>query len=127
MRHIIQDYSGLQISFSHAALENEGLTNVTISVPLDADKYMDGVNIIECIQERLLPNFTVDAITQELTSGELDLLGGLAVTTVVTPYVSDVFTNATVFSNAMNLLAYDDASLGVISFELGKRKATYTL
>jgi hypothetical protein len=113
MRHIGQN-DGLGISFSHAALENDG------------DKYMEGVNIIECIKERLLPDFTVAAITQELTASELDDLGGLATSGIVAPYTSNPAFDLIVFSQAMAFLNSDDASLGVISFELGKRKPTYT-
>lgn len=125
MRNIAQN-DGLSISFSHAAMENEGLTTVTIGMELDGDKYMEGVNIIECVKERLLPNFTLDAITQELTASELDDLGGLATGGIVAPYVSNPTFDLIIFARAMSLLSNDDASKGIISFELGKRKPTYT-
>lgn len=125
MRNIKQN-DGLSINFSHAALENEGLTTVALNIELDGDKYIEGVNIIECIKERLLPNVSVDAITQELTASELDDLGGLATSGIVAPYTSNPTFDLIIFAQTMAFLDADDASLGMISFELGKRKPTYT-
>lgn len=127
MRYI-RPADGLSINFSHAATENEGLTTVTLNIELDGNKYMKGTNIIECIKERLLPNFTIAAITQEITENEIKRIGGLVIYGVIQDYVvgdNDDY-DGYVFLRAMEFLSRDDASYGIISFELGKHKPTYT-
>lgn len=127
MRYIRLD-DGLQVSFGHAALENEGLTTVALNIALDNDEYMDGKSIIDCIKERLMPNFDLAAITQELTIDEMDNLGGLVLNGFVNQYAHDAGSAVDVFEKSIFFLyEKDNASLGVLSLELGKRKLTYTL
>jgi hypothetical protein len=123
----ISTSGGLSITFNHAGISGEGLTTASINIPIDGNKYITGANIIECIQELLLPNLNIDAITQELTDTELNLLAGYAITGTISPYIAgDINKDSTVMGNAFNALANDNAALGILSLVEGQTKITYT-
>lgn len=116
----IKRTEGLSIAISHAGADGEALTNVQINLPVDGSKYMEGVNIIECIKERLLPVLNTDAINQQLTQADLDLIRGYSEFGIFAPQTLPDSTPIPY------LLSVDNAVLGVVSFIEGSNKPTYT-
>jgi hypothetical protein len=114
---------GLSININHAGLKAEGLTNVSISIPLDAVKYIKGINLIDCIKGGLLPDVTtkIDAITQELTAADLFLIRGWLVTGII-----HTDNNPAYAPEQTYLLQEDDAIKGVVQFIDGETQPTYT-
>jgi hypothetical protein len=113
---------GLGIAFGFAGAEGEALTTVQINIPIDGQKYIQGVNIIECIKERLLPLLNVGAINQQLSSNDISLLNALLTTGTIQSNVPMASTGAV----AYHLLAVDNSALGIVSFIEGENKPTYT-
>lgn len=116
----IKKSEGFRIDFSFAGTEGEGIITAQINIPIDGNKYVQGVNIIESIRDRLLPLVDVAAINQVLDAGELNLLNGFTQTGIFSPSLVPGMGGV-----AFYLLNNDDASLGVVSFVDGDTKPTY--
>ncbi len=75
MRRISLSDLSIQISFASENSDN-GLTVVSIDLPIDANQYFIGNNLIDCLVPNLLPDLPslTRALTQELTPTELEQL-----------------------------------------------------
>lgn len=120
----IKTTEGLSISFSHAGTGGEALTDVSVNIPINGNKYMEGNNIIESIKDRVLPNLNLAAITQEIPQSQVDLILGMLETGILS--ISNTTNPDSRISFIQYLLSVDDAALGTVEFTAGNKKPTYT-
>jgi hypothetical protein len=129
MRTIKPFNQGLSIAINHAAITNSGLTQIDVSIPLDAAKYLSGVNLIDCIKPQLLPNIPskVAAMTQQFTSEEIDQLA-VFLSTGIVPAIGVVLPVESAYSLGWIdwLTLRDNAMLGVASLTEGSGRVDYT-
>lgn len=123
MRIISPFNKGLVIGISHAGISKEGQTQINLSIPLDAEKYLQGINLLNCIQKELLPNIPdkIASITQELTDIEVDELYQV----LVFPAVGAVGNVGRITAVAW-LQSRDNAIAGTLSIDTVNKKIIYT-
>jgi hypothetical protein len=124
MRIIKPLNDGLAINIAHAGIGKEGQTQISLSIPLDAEKYLQGINLIDCIKSQVLPNIPakIADITQELAIDEMDKLYALLTTgdangTVTTPIP---------YAGVQWLQYTDNAAKGTLSIDEANNKIIYT-
>ena len=122
----IKPQNKVLLTINHAGTGGEALTSIVVTIPIDANKYMDGVNLIECIASNLLPNVTLEAITQEIPQSQIDLIvqftrtGRFGVTPSIESTANDII-GITSF-----LTQIDNAIFGTVELINGQINPNYT-
>jgi hypothetical protein len=52
--------STIQINLSTAAVPKQGITSISVQIPLIASKLLSGNNILDCIDPKVLPKLEID-------------------------------------------------------------------
>jgi hypothetical protein len=124
MRIIKPLNDGLVINIAHAGISKEGQTQINLSIPLNAEKYLQGINLIDCIKSQILPNIParIGDISQDLTVAEIDKLYALLTTGDANGTVAIPIPYA-----GVEWLQYtDNATKGTLSIDETNNKIVYT-
>jgi hypothetical protein len=113
---------GLLIDIHHAGTGVEAITDVSVSIPLNTEKYLTE-NLIDSIAERLLPDIhaKLDAITQEFTESELSDIRGWLKTGIIGAGTYSLYPEEIEY-----LINVDDAVNGIVNFAPGTTSPTYS-
>lgn len=117
----INNTKQVDIAISHGGTPTQGLTQINITIPIDATKFLQGVNLINCIIPNCLPIITdkLSAITQQLDQNTIELLSGLMISGTAYNYLEP--------SPAITyLMTSDNALFGELSLNDGDNEITYT-
>jgi hypothetical protein len=130
--------TGINLAISHAAIARQGLTEISMSLKVDAIKYLNGETLIDSIVAQQVPDIAaylpaiqqadIEAQQQQFITAFLD--NGSAAWTTYLNTVDGTILSTTLDHRLQSFIHYmaftDNAIDGYISIGAGDRSITYT-